>query len=995
MDRPVKKLRLKLMCLLAAGLPALAPAQDSNPLGMSYVQTSDLQLIYFESLGYLVPHSVRTFTNAIAWQRRMLGWVPSQRTGVLLKDFADYGNASAWAAPRNTVFVDVAPPSLAFETGSTAERMYSLMNHELVHVATNDHAAAQDRFWRGLFAGKVAPHSANPESLLYGYLTLPRFHAPRWYLEGSAVFLETWMGGGIGRAQGGYDEMVFRAMVRDDARFYDALGLVSRGVMVDFQVGVNAYLYGTRFFTWLAYAHMPQKVLRWLRRDEDSQRHYAAQFEHVFGLPLAQAWQDWINFERGFQRANLERVRAQPITPYRALKGSAMGSISRTYLDAASGTLYGAFRSAGVLEHVGALNIHDGSTKRLVDIKRGMLYRVSALAFDAAGGTLFFTNDNHAMRDLMALDLKSGQQRLLMENARIGEIVFNPADRSLMGVRHHNGIASLVRIPHPYTEWQLVHEFPYGVVPSDLDISADGTRLAASVSEVNADQFVRVWELAALQAGQLKPLSEFRFGQSVPESFVFSRDGRYLYGSSYYTGVSNIFRYEVATGAVEAVSNADVGFFRPLEMTDAQGKTTLLVQAYTGAGFVPAVIAAQPLKDVSAIKFLGSELIAKHPELASWQVPPANTVDADAQITERGIYHPLYQLRLANAYPVLQGYKSAAGLGLRVNFEDPIRFASVSVTAAVTPSTGDLPGSQRGHLDVSARYLGWRAGLSWNKSDFYDLFGPTKRSRKGLALRLGYDHFIIYVDPRKLELVSDLAHFTQIDTLPDAQNVGSGFTRLSTAQVKLNFTDLRRSLGAVDDESGVTWTLGLSLSRAGTQTSALLRGGVDVGMALPWAHASLWSRTAAGLTEGQRSDAMAGFYFGGFGNNVVDNGPVKRYREAESLPGFAINRVSARRYARQMVELTLPPWVFESAGVPGFHATWLRPGLFATTLWTQGTPAMAGPASLRRYASLGGQLDLRLATLHWYEMMLSAGFATGYEGSRRSGQQWMLSLKVM
>ncbi|MBK6982071.1 MAG: hypothetical protein IPH30_11620 [Betaproteobacteria bacterium] len=54
-------------------------------------------------------------------------------------------------------------------------------------------------------------------------------------------------------------------------------------------------------------------------------------------------------------------------------------------------------------------------------------------------------------------------------------------------------------------------------------------------------------------------LSEFRFGQSIPESFAFSMDGRHLYGSSYYTGVSNIFRYEVATGEVEAVFNAGSG----------------------------------------------------------------------------------------------------------------------------------------------------------------------------------------------------------------------------------------------------------------------------------------------------------------------------------------------------------------------------------------------------------------------------------------------------
>ncbi len=123
------------------------------------------------------------------------------------------------------------------------------------------------------------------------------------------------------------------------------------------------------------------------------------------------------------------------------------------------------------------------------------------------------------------------------------------------------------------------------------------------MSEVNGDQFLRVWELERFLTGDVKPLSEFRFGQSVPESFVFSKDGRYLYGSSYYTGVSNIFRYEVATGEVEAVSNAEIGFFRPVPLADGR----LVILAYTGEGFVPAIIDPKPIEDVSAIKFLGAE----------------------------------------------------------------------------------------------------------------------------------------------------------------------------------------------------------------------------------------------------------------------------------------------------------------------------------------------------------------------------------------------------
>ena len=978
-------MRTRVLCLLLALLP-VAAAADENPLGISYVETKDLKLIYFDPLAYLTPHAVRTFTNSLEWQRRMFGWVPSEATTILLKDLSDYGAATALVAPHTRVVLDIAPLSHAFETYPASERMYSLMNHELVHVVQGDIASAEDRRWRRFFLGKVPAQSQHPETLFYSYLTVPRFTAPRWYSEGGAVFMETWMDGGIGRVQGGYDEMVFRAMVRDNAHFYDPLGLVSRGVQVDFQIGANAYLYGTRFFTWLAYTYSPEKVIAWIRRDEGSERYYYDQFQRVFGIPLEQAWQDWIVFEREFQRRNLEEVRKYPITPHRSLAAGAVGSISRMYYDESSGIIYGAFRYPGVVEHVGALNTHDGSHRRLADIKRAMLYRVASFAYDPNTGTAFYTNDNLALRDLMAVNVKTGEERMLIENARIGEIVFNPVDRSLMGVRHANGLATLVRVPYPYTEWYQVHAFPYEFVPSDLDISPDGRLLSASMSEDNGDQFLRVWDLDKLLAGDAKPLSEFRFGQSVPESFVFSGDGRYLYGSSYYTGVSNIFRYEVATGDVVAVSNAESGFFRPVPLADGR----LLVLAYTAEGFVPATIDPRPIEDVSAITFLGTEVAAKYPVVTTWQVAAPSAVDDQKLMTGSGPWLPLRDLRLANAFPVLQGYKSFAGVGYHVNIEDPLGFAKVGITAAYTPEK-KLPGNERGHVDMTGSYLGWHGELSWNRSDFYDLFGPTKRSRKGNAAKGGYDWLLIYDEPRKLDLTFDLEYYDKIDTLPNAQNIQTTFTRLMTGKVGLRYTDVRRSLGAVDDEKGLTWTLEFDENHVSGQDVPQLRGGLDLGFALPLAHSSVWVRSAAGVASGDRNNPVANFYFGSFGNNYVDDGNVKRYRDYSSLPGFKIDEVSALSFVREMVEWNLPPVVFESLGTPGFYLNWLRPAVFAAGLWTD-----PGRSALRKnYASVGTQADLRFSVLHWYDMILSMGYAVGYQGSRRAGSEWMISLKIM
>jgi hypothetical protein len=977
-------MRIRIGCLLLALLPFAASADDS-PLGMSYVETRDLRVIYFDVLDYLVPHATRTATNSLEWQRKTFGWVPSDTTTILLKDFADYGSGAASVAPRNRLIADIAPISHAFETYPASERMYSLMNHELVHIATGDVASPEDLRWRRIFLGKVYPQASHPESLLYSYLTIPRFTSPRWYLEGSAVFMETWMAGGLGRAQGGYDEMVFRAMVRDGAHFYDPLGLVSRGVRVDFQVGANAYLYGTRFFTYLAYVHSPEKVVAWLSRNEGSERYYADNFQKVFGISLEQGWQDWIAFERKFQEANLAEVRTHPITKHRALAASAIGSISRMYYDEAAGTIYAAFRYPGVVEHVGAINTKDGTHRRLADIKRAMLYRVASFAFDPAAGTAFYTNDNLALRDLMAVDVRTGESRMLLEDARIGEIVFNPVDRSLLGIRHNNGIAVLVRIPYPYQEWQELHVFDYESVPYDLDISADGKLLSASMSEVNADQYLRVWEMEKVLKGDLTPLSEFRFGQSIPESFVFTRDGKYLYGSSYYTGVSNIFRYEVATGKIEAVSNAESGYFRPVPLADGN----LVVLTYTGEGFVPAIIDPKPIEDVSAIKFLGAELVEKFPVLKTWQVPPPSTVDYEKAVVTQGPYAPLRNVALDNAFPIVTGYKDAIGVGYHFNFADPVAFANLGITAAYTPGQG-IPGEQQGHVNIKGNYLGWRGEFYWNRTDFYDIFGPTKRSQKGYAAKIGYDWLIIYDEPRKLEAKFDYAYYDQIDTLPGAQNVDTPFTRLTTAEAGLYYTDVRRSLGAVDGEKGLVWSAVLTGSRVNGEVTPQLRGTLDVGFDLPLPHSSIWLRGAAGVADQKNNATVANFYFGGFGNNYVDDGVVQRYREWYAFPGFGLQEISGLNFVREMVEWNIPPVVFESAGTAAFHATWLRPAIFASAMVTN-----PGNSLLRtNYESVGGQADFRFSVLHWYDLTLSAGYAVGFREGKRAGSEWMLSLKI-
>ena len=53
----------------------------------------------------------------------------------------------------------------------------------------------------------------------------------------------------------------------------------------------------------------------------------------------------------------------------------------------------------------------------------------------------------------------------------------------------------------------------------------------------------------------------------------------------------------------------------------------------------------------------------------------------------------------------------------------------------------------------SASRESWSARFRLNPTDFYDLFGPTKTSRKGHSLGLGYHKTLVYDRPRQVEEV--------------------------------------------------------------------------------------------------------------------------------------------------------------------------------------------------------------------------------------------------
>jgi len=972
--------------LLFSGLIVISGlhAQQLNQL-----RTADLNLIYYSSAHqYITPHLARCYTNTLNFYREFWQWEPYEPINMFLEDFGDWSNGGATAVPRNFIYISMAPYLYIFEVAFANERMSLLMNHEQVHVVAMDQCTQRERIWRKVFGGKIQQIADHPISMLYAYQTAPRKFSPRWYHEGIAVFMETWMSGGVGRALGAYDEMVFRTMVHDSSYIYHMVGLESEGTAIDFQVGANSYLYGARFFNYLASQYGPKKLIDWVNYRPSSKRYFSRQFKQVYQTSLTDEWTKWIGFEKQWQQENLQRIRKNPVTDFRPIiHDKVLGSVSRSYLDSEKGLLYMGVKFPGQLAHIAAIDLKTGKMQKICNVKGASTYYVTNLLYDKENELLFFTTDNFKYRDLNVVDLKTHKQKQLITDVRTGDLTMNRSNKVIYGVRHESGISTIVRIDPPYKDYQALFAFQYGTDLYDLDVSPDGQYITGALTFVDGNQKLVRFKTADLENYRADYEELFDFQMNSPASFVYSPDGRYIYGTSYYSGVSNIYKYDFSINDMSIISNAETGYFRPLPLNG----DSLIVYQYTFKGFVPGWIEDKTIENVAAIHFLGQSVYEKYPYVADWHPGNPSDINLDSLTIYKGTYHSLKNQHLTAAYPVIEGYKNTTALGYYFEIKNDIGYDAMTATVSYSPLGDSLDNNERLHLDMSIRHWHWELNAKYNDADFYDLFGPTKTSRKGYYLGLNYKRNLIYDTPRTMDLNWRFGGWGGLETLPDYQNVAASFDHYYFNNLTLSYKYIERSQGAVDGEKGYALKL-LSLNNlVNRQLFPRFVATFDYGVPLPVNHVSVWLRSAAGVSPSEHNEPFANYYFGGFGNNWIDHQSEKRYREFYTFPGADLNSIDGTNFAKLMAEINLPPLRFRHIGIPAMYPRWLRSSVFASAIVTN----LDDKTLTQHIQNFGIQADMEIVLFSLFTTTISAGYGYALEGGNKLGNELMLSLKIL
>ena len=217
----------------------------------------------------------------------------------------------------------------------------------------------------------------------------------------------------------------------------------------------------------------------------------------------------------------------------------------------------------------------------------------------------------------------------VLEDARIGDIVFSSRTRRL-GPAPSQWLCDAGQNSAALYELDAGSHLPYGEILFDLDISPDGTLLAASVSQINGDQRcgLPARRSPRRQGGRHR---HFDFGTATPEGSSYRRTGAISSGApttpACRTSSAMSWRAEDRSG-----QQCGDGIFRRSRKRTGRHRLE-----YTGQGFTPVVIDPRPLEDLSAVKFLGAE-VAKNIRSSRPGRWIACGVPLDEKITKRDKY---------------------------------------------------------------------------------------------------------------------------------------------------------------------------------------------------------------------------------------------------------------------------------------------------------------------------------------------------------------------
>ncbi len=836
----------------AAGLPSLK---------WHSIETKHFRITYDSGEGPVAEHIADLCEDIYARLEPAIGWPPSQRTEIILTDTTDSANGSASVLPYNVISLYVTAPDDFSPLGDVDDWYLELVTHEFTHILHIDHT-------RGI------PELANR---VLGKTFAPNQVAPRWLLEGLAVYEESSKTSG-GRLRSSMWNMWMRADVLENN--IAPLDVMSNSDSIRrWPQGNLKYLYGSYLMSWIAETYGEQAIRAFIDDygwqvipfaiNRSMRRATGRTFEELYP-----AWIDTLKREfnaqadairgRGIREGvRLTHTGQEPEHPRWIPAGTWPGTEGDVIFFVDDGHTRAGLHRLPVVRD--ANGIVTGSRED----ERELLVRTSGTATPAFApdGTLVFntpevTQNLFTFNDLSSLPrgAKStsgldGRRVRLTDGYRALDPDVSPDGRRVVFTTNHRGTQYLqiagfhgdsidgVRALVPSSEFEQAYTPRW---------SPDGTQVAYSIWKKGGFRDIR---LVDVHDGSYVDITHDRAIDGDPS---FSLDGKWLLFHSDRTGVSNIYAYELTTGALKQVTNVLTGAYQPELSPDGKN---LLYEGYTHAGWDVYVMPFDPARFLEALPYVDDR--------------PAAPPEPMRHAWEPETYNPLHTI-YPHAYSgaIAPGNFGQAGT-ITTSGGDIAGFHSYSISMTDEFSRPDFQGSvsySYNRLPVNLSIGAYRA-IGPSGGLVVGTYNPTTIIEQvGAASAIGYSLPRAF-DSQSFSLGYNFTYIGANATIPQSAAdpyatpslPGRGY--VGFVSLGYSYSNAESYLYSVGAERGFSFSANVNVADpwlggefSGYQSSFQL-GNYYL---MPWAHHHTLALHVSGGMSGGSFPGLGSFYVGGY-----------------------------------------------------------------------------------------------------------------------------------
>ena len=784
-----------------------------------------------------------------------LGWVPKQRTQIVLTDDTDSANGSATSLPYNTVRLFVTAPDDLSPLADYDDWLIELVTHEYTHILHTDNITGLPAIYNAIFGKVYSPNQMQP----------------RWLLEGLAVLQETYFTSG-GRNHSSTFDMFLRAdVLNDNVAPIDQISHSPRR----WPQGNLWYLYGSHFLEYIQDLYGPD-ALRSVSSDYGSQiipYGLNRAIHHATGKTYLELYAGWIGWMKERYAAQKAEVDKRGVREGKRLTFTGQESFHPRY--APKGT-YESLLGARPL----AFFRNDGhTTTGIYGIDAEAPGAPTLLQRTSANATTAFLPDGAFVYDTIEVSkkiyffydlfrrergelgsesdfgarLSEGMRASEPDVSRDGQKVAFTVDKAGTRYLYVAPLDTVDGAPMGAPHRLLPDEQRYEQVYTPR-WSPDGKSIAFSRW---TDGGYRDVQIADVASGAITEVTHDRALDTGP---AWSHDGKQLFFSSDRSGIANLYVYTLATGVLRQVTNVITGAYQPEVSPDGEhlayvGYTHLGYDLYELALDEDSFLDAQPYLDVRG---------ARAPEPPHLDVTPTP-------------YDP---------WPTLRPY----------NWTFSIRPDAFGQSVLVTTQGGDVVGHHAWSLAISSSFERGEPGIDFAYLYRRLPFDMRAHVFRYIAPRGGYrwaDQTPIWIEQtlgldtgltfpisraltaQSLAIAYSFSQFKAQDGFP--KDRFDPYSRLpiypqtgiiAALHLGYSWSNIQRFLWSVGSEKGFSLGFGIDYARRelGSEFDLVVASYSAVGYALaPWGHHHSFAlHSQGGITSGDYARrgafALGGYY---------------------------------------------------------------------------------------------------------------------------------------